>query len=236
MKPAVLLALGVAAAVALYALWPAADQANDPSAADASGDQADAPADDTNAQEPSTLDAMTNAVTSLFSSNPTVADALGSANAQAFLAMLRYSEGTARAADPWRVCFGFQHTIADMSDHPANTGEWTGAQFTDLAGRTHTTTAAGAYQFLRGTWNDLKGKLQLPDFTASSQDAAALELVRERGALGDVVAGNFTRAVAACAKTWASLPGAGYAQPEQRLASLQSAYAAAGGAVVSETA
>jgi muramidase (phage lysozyme) len=54
-------------------------------------------------------------------------------------------------------------------------------------------------------------------------------LIRERGALSDVQAGNFTSAIAKCAPTWASLPGAGYSQPERKLASLQAAYTQAGG-------
>ena len=47
-------------------------------------------------------------------------------NVAAFLSMIASSEGTDRAADPYRVCFGYKHTIADLGDHPAITGEWKG--------------------------------------------------------------------------------------------------------------
>jgi lysozyme len=52
-------------------------------------------------------------------------------------------------------------------------------------------TAAGAYQFLASTWDDLKRKLNLPDFGPHSQDLAAQELIRERHALADVADGRF---------------------------------------------
>ena len=42
-------------------------------------------------------------------------------------------------------------------------------------------------------------------------------------------AGRFADAVAKCKKEWASLPGAGYGQRENSLATLQAAYLDAGG-------
>jgi len=82
---------------------------------------------------------------------------------------------------------------------------------------------------LARTWDTLKTRLNLPDFSPASQDAAALELVRERGALNDVRAGRVVQAVVKVAKVWASLPGAGYDQPERKLSSLVGAFADAGG-------
>jgi len=41
--------------------------------------------------------------------------------------------------------------------------------------------AAGAYQFMPGTYSGVKRDLNLPDFSPSSQDQAALELIRRRG-------------------------------------------------------
>jgi muramidase (phage lysozyme) len=60
---------------------------------------------------------------------------------------------------------------------------------------------------------------------------AAIELIRERGALGDVQAGNVQAAITKCAPIWASLPGANYAQPERKLSFLVAAFTNAGGLV-----
>lgn len=176
----------------------------------------------------------------------TVNNAIGAndqagANVAAFLAMIATAEGTDRAADPYRVCYGYVHTIADFSDHPAVTGEWKGVGISSLgpqyAGKI--STAAGRYQMLKPTWLDCKRALDLPDFGPGSQDAAALYLIKRRRALDDVQAGRFQDAVAKCANTsppgkpsnavWASLPGAGNGQPERRMATLIDAYTTAGG-------
>lgn len=147
------------------------------------------------------------------------------ANVTAFLAAIRAAEGTDRAADPYRVVMGYGHTLQDLSDHPFFTGEWKGAPFGDG----QWSTAAGAYQFLRATWADLRGRLQLQDFGPESQDAAAVELIRQRGALEDVKAGRFHDAVAKVKRIWASLPGAGYGQGERTMQWLAQRYENAGG-------
>nr|WP_315242852.1 glycoside hydrolase family 104 protein [uncultured Albidiferax sp.] len=147
-------------------------------------------------------------------------------NTRAFLDMLAYSEGTG-SPDGYRAMFGYprrDRIVSSLADHPRQY-----FSFTDSTGRVQKTSAAGRYQFLARTWDELAKKLGLPDFGPDSQDAAALELVRQRGALGDVRAGRITAAVAKCAKTWASLPGAGYNQPERKMDSLLSAYRGAGG-------
>lgn len=158
-------------------------------------------------------------------------------NETAFLAALRAAEGTALMSDPYRVCFGYQHTVRDLSDHPAVTGEWRGHPLPDHLCRAAgyspgcVSTAAGAYQFIRPTWVRVRDKLRLPDFRAGSQDLAALYLIAERGALPDVHAGRFEAALARVAPEWASLPGAGYGQPERSLRDLRLAYLQAGGVI-----
>lgn len=146
-------------------------------------------------------------------------------NVAAFLATIRASEGTDRAGDPYRVVMGYGLTLQDLSDHPYFTGEWKGAAF----GAGQWSTAAGAYQFIRATWAELRTRLALPDFGPESQDAAAVELIRQRGALEDVKAGRFADAVLKVRRIWASLPGAGYGQGERSLAWLQGLYSANGG-------
>jgi muramidase (phage lysozyme) len=78
-------------------------------------------------------------------------------------------------------------------------------------------------------WPHYQMALKLPDFGPASQDKWALHLIRECKALDDVDAGRFADAVRKCRSRWASLPGAGYGQPEKKLADLQDAYTRAGG-------
>lgn len=161
------------------------------------------------------------------------------ANVRAFLSMIRTAEGTADA-NGYRALFG--HTprrprlFDSFADHPR-----IASRFTDQAGRQLWTSAAGAFQFMAvstipgggatrvDTWDRVSRALGLPDFSPESQDAAAVELIRRRGALGDVRAGRFAQAVGKVRAEWASLPGAGYAQPERSFEAVQTAYLRAGG-------
>lgn len=142
-------------------------------------------------------------------------------NVAAFLGMVRQAEGTANAAAPYAVCYGYSHTITDFSDHPAITGEWTGQRLPDAMcknagfGPGCVSTAAGAYQIIKPTWLRLRDSLGLLDFGKASQDSAAVELIRRRGALEDVKAGRIPDAINKCRNEWASLPG-NYAGQGQR--------------------
>ncbi|WP_429134269.1 glycoside hydrolase family 24 protein [Aeromonas hydrophila] len=92
-------------------------------------------------------------------------------------------------------------------------------------------TAAGRYQFLSRHWPHYRDQLDLPDFGPLSQDKWALQLIRERRALGDVEAGHIAQAISKCANIWASLPGAGYGQREHPLAGLLAKFTEFGGAL-----
>lgn len=146
-----------------------------------------------------------------------VSEATAQANVRAFLDMIAFAEGTA-SQNGYRMLFGGS-LFDSYADHPR----------VFIPFRNTTTSAAGRYQILARTWDSLRTRLALPDFSPPSQDAAAIELIRERGALNDVRAGRVSQAVAKVAKVWASLPGAGYDQPERKFASLVAAYANAGG-------
>lgn len=137
--------------------------------------------------------------------------ALGNSNTQRYLRMLQQAEGTYKGAEgnPYATAFG-GGTIADLSQHPKKLHS-----FTQTDGKANKTSAAGAYQFLGSTWDDVAGKLALPDFSPQSQDLAALELMRRNGSLPDVLAGKFDQAVKKDGKTWASLPSSPYAQPRR---------------------
>jgi muramidase (phage lysozyme) len=160
----------------------------------------------------------------------------GEKNLKAFLNMIRYAEGT-NGPNGYAVTFAYKHIIKNFADHPANTGEWTGHPLTAEQCRGAglnppcKSTAAGAYQFIRPTWNRLKKALNLPDFTPQSQDRAAIELIRENGSLDLVQSGKFAEAVTKVRKVWASMPGAGYSQPEKSLAKLREVYLKNGGAL-----
>lgn len=142
-------------------------------------------------------------------------------NVQAGLTTVRVGEGTA-SANGYRMLFGGE-LFWTFADHPRKA-------VTRLhGGRPITSTAAGAYQILARTWDDVWPALELPDFTPQSQDVAALALVRRRGALADLREGRFDTFVEKCAREWASLPGSPYGQPTISLDRARAAYAAAGG-------
>lgn len=168
---------------------------------------------------------------------PSTAPATQGANLAAFLAMIRFAEGTEGRGDPYRVCYGYRHTISNLGEHPAVSGEWRGARLPDSfcaaagLGPGCVSTAAGAYQIIKPTWLSLRASLNLSNFGPAAQDACAVELIRQRGALNDVYAGRFADAVRKVAPVWASMPGAGYAQPERKLTILADAYREAGGSI-----
>lgn len=152
-------------------------------------------------------------------------------NVAAFLSAIAWAEGTERAADPYRVCYGYRHTIRDLSEHPAVSGEWKGEPLDNLGPRYagKISTAAGRYQIIRPTWERARRALGLADFGPAAQDAAAVWLIRQRGALDAVQAGDLGRAVQLCRAEWASLPGSDAGQPQRRMDQLTAAFEAAGG-------
>lgn len=162
-----------------------------------------------------------------------------SPNQLAFIACIGFSEGTDSAPDPYRVCYGYKHTIKDLSEHPAVSGEWMGERLPDAmcegAGMAPgcVSTAAGRGQLIKPTWMRARNALRLVGFGPDSQNAAIMYLVEhdaEAGALADIEAGRVMSAIAKCRKIWASFPGAGYAgQPERKMSALLAAYERAGG-------
>lgn len=144
-------------------------------------------------------------------------------NVQAFLSAIRHAEGTA-GPDGYRMLFGGR-LFDNFADHPRIT-------ITLPAGSGMiSSTAAGAYQILERTWDDVQAHLELPDFGPASQDAAAVYLIDRRGALELVKAGDFAAAIQKVAKEWASLPGSPYGQPTRSLAELAAVYTNAGGSI-----
>lgn len=131
--------------------------------------------------------------------------ALGNENVRAFLSLIRKTEGAG-----YSTLFG-GGTFNGWADHPRQ-------KITKpLGGRSLTSTAAGAYQFLARTWDECAASCGLKDFSPASQDIAAIFLIDRREALEDVIDGDWRIAIAKCNKEWASLPGSPYGQPTKPL-------------------
>lgn len=148
-------------------------------------------------------------------------------NVAAFLWMLRVSEGTS-ADDGYRALFGYTpsngKTFSSFADHPKIF-----YNYTNQAGVTLRTSAAGAYQITATTHGALCRKYGFAAFTPEVQDAMAVQLIKEKGALDDVKAGRFDMAIHKCRKVWASLPASNVNQPTRSRDYLAAAYQQAGG-------
>ena len=139
----------------------------------------------------------------------------------AFLSLIAFSEG----ADYNTIVTGVSGpaTFSDFSDHP-------------LAPQFHRmpvvvrrsplleSTAAGRYQLLYRWWVPYKAQLGLSDYSPASQDAVAIQQIKERDALGLITAGSIAGAIAACSNIWASFPGNGYAQGGKTMGELLERY------------
>ena len=75
-------------------------------------------------------------------------------------------------------------------------------------------------QLLSRWWDAYRKQLGLKDFSPKSQDAVALQQIKERGALPMIDRGDIRQAIDRCSNIWASLPGAGYGQFEHKADSL----------------
>ena len=92
-------------------------------------------------------------------------------------------------------------------------------------------TGAGRYQLLSRWWDAYRKQLGLKDFSPKSQDAVALQQIKERGALPMIDRGDIRQAIDRCSNIWASLLGAGYGQFEHKADSLIAKFKEAGGTV-----
>lgn len=132
--------------------------------------------------------------------------ALSNPNVRKMLDVIANAEGVKHG---YNTIFGNERSD-DLKTHPNIKKE-----FTQTDGKKNSTTAAGRYQFLKGTWDSVSKKYGLTDFSPKNQDLAAVALILGRGALGDVIKGDFTKAVGKLGGEWASLPSSNYAQPKK---------------------
>jgi len=138
-------------------------------------------------------------------------------NVRAMLAVIRACEGTA-GPNGYSTLYG-GGLFSSFEAHPG---------IAVTAGR-YTSTAAGAYQFLKRTWNEIRDQYNFPSFEPEWQDAGAVGLLIRRGALQLVRDGAVDAAIDLINDEWASLPGAPYGQPTRTLAFVRKTYADAGG-------
>jgi muramidase (phage lysozyme) len=147
-------------------------------------------------------------------------------NITAFLDMIAYAEIGPKllkeSDNGYNVLYGGT-TFDSYADHPRQMLTY------KIGGRDVTSSAAGRYQILSRYWDHYRKKLGLKDFSPASQDAYAVRQLVEQRAIKHIVAGDFEKAVDKVKNIWASMPGAGYDQPEKKLADLKKVYEKAGG-------
>ena len=157
---------------------------------------------------------------------------LQNGNLRAFLRVVRAGESD-QTDDAYRMLVGGAIIAGDLSEHPR------------IAVRTKYgwSSAFGAYQIMAAvpgkvttdTYDWLARELG-PGMTPGEQDRKAIRLIAHRGALVDVIEGNFQDAVRKCAREWASLPDSPYGQPVRTLAQALETYASYGGDISEATA
>jgi muramidase (phage lysozyme) len=135
---------------------------------------------------------------------------------KAFLDTIAYAEGTF-APEGYRT--QYTYTLFDsFKDHPRQVNcAW-------YKGELLCSSAAGRYQFLQSTWDRLVRKIGVRDFSPENQDKAAIQLLSEQKAVGDIKAGRIKAAIEKVCTIWASLPGATYGQPTRSLKDLEKVY------------
>ena len=148
------------------------------------------------------------------------------AQRKAFLDMLAWSEGTDKPGQPTKN-HGYDVIVGgslftSYADHPR--------KLITLNPRLKST-AAGRYQLLSRYWDAYRSHLGLRDFSPASQDAVALQQIKERRALQLIDEGYIRQAIDRCSNIWASLPGAGYGQHEHKVENLLKKFKEAGGYV-----
>jgi muramidase (phage lysozyme) len=145
-------------------------------------------------------------------------------NQRAFLYMLSKSEGTfGHGENGYNMIVNPGGLFTSYADHPRKL-----VQVNDNL----CSTAAGRYQILARTFDAYKKLLNLPDFSPDSQDAIAIQIIKERHALDSLLRSDITAAIIQCSNIWASLPGNSYGQHQNSMNSLVQNYQAAGGTII----
>lgn len=131
-------------------------------------------------------------------------------NVRKMLDVISIMEGTSTFSNPYLAQGGTNGKLltTGYDNHPMAYGQGKWA-YNKLSGGTGPSTANGKYAFIYPTWKGLQkqfgGQLK---FTPEGQDIAALELIRQRGQLQNLVNGNYKPLIQSIGHTWASLPTA----------------------------
>jgi muramidase (phage lysozyme) len=137
-----------------------------------------------------------------------------SSNMRAFLDMLAYAEGT---NDSYDIIFGYRKFYS-YAGHP---------RILNCSGG-YCSDAAGRYQIKSTTWDEVRREVGLTDFTPESQDRAAVQLIKWRGAYSQVEQisnfDQFDNAVYSVRYEWASMPYSPYGQPTHSASRLWSKF------------
>lgn len=130
--------------------------------------------------------------------------ALQNPNVRKFLDLISYTEGT--QGNSYRTAFG-GGKLNSLNDHPRYL-----KVFTQTDGKKNKTSAAGRYQFLSGTWDNVARQYGLRDFSPQNQDLGAVALLFGRGAIPALLKGDYQTAIRKTGDEWASLPSSNYKQ------------------------
>ena len=127
----------------------------------------------------------------------------------AFLSLIGWAEG----ADYSTIVTGVDgpQTFSDFSDHPF-APQFNRPPVVVRRVPLLESTAAGRYQLLYRYWPVYRKQLGLADYSPASQDAIAIEQMKERGAVALLGTGDVERAILHCSTIWASFPGNSYGQ------------------------
>ena len=144
---------------------------------------------------------------------------------KAFLDMLAWSEGTDNGRQKTRnhgydVIVGGE-LFTDYSDHPQTCHAKPKTQINRRRTLPASFPLVGCLP--QAAWPER--------LSPKSQDAVALQQIKERGALPMIDRGDIRQAIDRCSNIWASLPGAGYGQFEHKADSLIAKFKEAGGTV-----
>lgn len=146
----------------------------------------------------------------LCNSSSTSAMSSDEAKIKAFLDTIAWAEGT---NDNYEMQFTGRLT-ASLTSHPEQIN-CSGDLCSDAAGR---------YQFLSTTWEPLAKELGLTDFSAESQDRAAIAKLKKIGAYDLILAGKLDEAFCKVGPVWASFPCNDYSQPQKSKDALRAKY------------
>lgn len=140
--------------------------------------------------------------------------ALFSGNMRAFLDVIAFAEGT---VDRYDYIFSFA-TFSSFAGHPRRL----------ICSGGYCSDAAGRYQIKSDTWDAVRRELGLTDFSPTSQDRAAVQLIKWRGGYDDVERidgpNSFSDALYTVRYEWASLPHSPYGQPTKSVGALWEKY------------